>query len=139
MVIWNVMRGKLGRVLLALVVLFTQFHACQETYVNRTGSKCFDCVRIFDPHLSLTSLEAPHGDCHDCCEIKDCELPDDLTATSVSLPVGFVAILPSPVPSINWRIAVEAAASPPVFLTQAPPTGPPSSQDSRAPPFFGLS
>jgi hypothetical protein len=139
MVNWNLMGGKLGRVLLALVVLFTQFHACSETYVNRSGSKCLDCVTILERHVELSAVTTPHGDCHDCCEIKDCEVPDDLAAATSSIPFGFVAILPPPslvIPSSNQ---VEFVREPRSFLTQAPPTGPPSTLGSRAPPFFGLS
>lgn len=132
------MRSVAGRALLALVLVLTQLHFCESTYVRDSGEVCRECLVIADHGPGVAEFEQPHGDCHDCCEIRECETPKAFETSAPGQQFAFdFAILPEPLAlpvvidgGIRWKSFL--------FASGAPATGPPLVHLSRGPPalFF---
>ncbi len=132
---WDALRGLLGRALLVLVLGLTQTHFCEANYVRPSGESCLECASIADHAEPLVGQADVHGDCHDCCEIRKCENPDNFRSQS-QLPwvtLAF-AILPTPVvlPDFGDTTSVRDHFS---IHEGAPSTGPPSISSTRGPPL----
>ncbi|MBS1705142.1 MAG: hypothetical protein JST40_04660 [Armatimonadetes bacterium] len=131
---WDALRGFAGRALLASVLVLTQMHFCVSDYVRPSGETCLECAIITDHPEPVGSLSDSHGDCHDCCEIRECETPKSFDSLSPAPQVTLeFAILPPPtaLPELGFVAVVRNQF---VFREGAPPTGPPSIHTSRGPP-----
>lgn len=120
--------------LIAVGMLVGQLHFCESTYVRDSGEVCRECLVIADHGLGDAEFEKPHGDCHDCCEIRECETPPTFEAPASShQPTFELAILPNPFvlpPPMGSRFPRQAFP----FSCGAPATGPPRVHLSRGPP-----
>ena len=131
---WDALRGFAGRALLASVLVLTQMHFCVSDYVRPSGETCLECAIITDHPEPVGSLSTSHGDCHDCCEMRECETPKSFDSLSPAPQVALeFAILPPPVAIPELGI-VASVRNQSVFREGAPPTGPPSIHSSRGPP-----
>lgn len=120
--------------MLALVLLLTQLHCCEPQFVRPSGETCAECSTIVEQSKSSVLASDTHGDCHDCCEIRECKTPKTADSLSLASNVAFeFAALPSRVvlPELGFIPRVWEQF---VFRASAPPTGPPSSHLSRGPP-----
>lgn len=132
------MRSLAGRALLALVLVLTQLHICEATYVRDSGLVCQECLTIDDHGSDVSGIDKPHGDCHDCCEIRECETPQTSETPGPSQQFGFeFSILPDPfvLPhfvdgTVQWDLFP--------FTLGAPATGPPLALLTRGPPALFL-
>lgn len=127
-----------GSLLLALVLLASQLHLCEPTYILPTGQRCRACPVIAKSKLAATSSDATfQGDCRDCCKLASCDHNAKATPVVLAPSHAAPAILPS-LPDIETYFFVVPS---PVVVPQiegAPPTGPPSPDHSRAPPSSAL-
>lgn len=132
------MRSHAGRAVLALILALAQLHFCESFYVRETGAVCLECLAIDNHGPSQGDLSEPHGDCHDCCEIQECETPQTSEMPSPVQPISFdSAILPEPLvlPTVvEFGVAWQSFA----FSSGAPATGPPNEHSSRGPPALAL-
>lgn len=120
--------------LIAVGMLVGQLHFCESTYVRDSGEVCRECLVIADHGLGDAEFEKPHGDCHDCCEIRECETPKAFETSAPSQQFAFdFAILPEPLDlpevmdgGVPWKSFP--------FASGAPATGPPLVHLSRGPP-----
>lgn len=129
--------GIVAKWLMGLLLLFVQLHICQAEYTLPGGETCFTCPTLDqDDHIG-TQVELSsqkHGDCHDCCEVKPCdEGGKDTAALAQALQFNLVFALPPTIPTINFLLIEEPVAEF-EFLEGCPPTGPPATSKSRAPP-----
>lgn len=134
MEVFGAVKSVAGRALLALVLVLTQFHFCESIYVRDSGEVCRECLVIDDHGAGEAEIDQPHGDCHDCCEIRECETPKSFDSLSPAPQVTLeFAILPPPtaLPELGFVAVVRNQF---VFREGAPPTGPPSIHTSRGPP-----
>ena len=129
------------RALRTLFLLWTfllgQSHLCASEYVLPSGQPCRVCSTLVDPPGVDASphgtLQAPHGDCHDCCTVKTCDNdPQPVRADIKSAPVFAAVLLPSLafVPVVIRASRVELPPAVELYL----PHGPPIERPSRAPP-----
>jgi hypothetical protein len=130
---FGAMRTTVGRALLALFLVLTQMHLCQTSYVRDNGESCLECGQIVEEPVKV-AVAGTHGDCHDCCEIRECESPQTSSALASAPYFSLeIAILPPtlivPKPADSGALRGEFQ-----FLNSAPPTGPPSICLSRGPP-----
>lgn len=133
----NIFRRSVQSLLLhivAAVMVLGQPHVCNPTYVRDSGVLCTECLVIDEHHSEADEFAGPHGDCHDCCEIRECETPPTFeTPASSHQPTFELAILPSPFvlpPPMGSRFPRQAFP----FSGGAPATGPPLVHLSRGPP-----
>jgi hypothetical protein len=124
--------------MLALVLVLTQLHFCESTYVRDSGLVCQECLAIDDHGAGSGELDGPHGDCHDCCQLRECETPQTFEAPTSSQQAAFdFAILPEPlVLPVVIGGGVPSKSFP--FASGAPATGPPLVHLSRGPPTLFL-
>lgn len=123
-----------GSLLLAVLLFASQLHLCEPTYILPTGQRCAACPTIAKSKLAATSSDVTfQGDCRDCCKLTTCE--HNVKTTPVVLASSHVvhAILPDqPDFEIHFFVIVYPIAAP--RIEGIPPTGPPSPDNSRAPP-----
>lgn len=123
-----------GSLLLALLLLVSQLHLCEPTYTLPTGERCVACPIIAKSKVAAASIQ---GDCRDCCKLTSCE--HNAKTTPVVLASSHVApaILPS---KADFEVHFILVSSPVVVpqIEGFPPTGPPSPDNSRAPPSSAL-
>jgi len=132
--VFGAVKSVAGRALLALVLVLTQFHLCESIYVRDSGEVCRECLVIDDHGAGAAEIDQPHGDCHDCCEIRECETPKAFETSAPSQQFAFdFAILPEPLAlpevmdgGVPWKSFP--------FASGAPATGPPLVHLSRGPP-----
>lgn len=123
---------------LTFVFLFGQFHQCLPKFQRFDGRDCVVCPTLPDAdqdHHEGT-IEASHGDCHDCCFATDCGDSKKASYAAFSLnafQLDFDLPRPLLVPVFDSFDEVFGAAP---AIEGHPPTGPPSRHSSRAPPFF---
>lgn len=133
--------GIVAKWLTGLLLLFVQLHICQAEYTLPGGETCFTCPTLDQDDHSGTQVEtlsALHGDCHDCCEIVPCdESGKEKAAVVQTFQVQLVLALPSDLPILEIPSIQEPLAEF-EFLEGCPPTGPPTSTQSRAPPASSL-
>jgi len=132
--LWSAPWGIIWRAFLALAIVLTQFHVCGSTYVRDSGVVCTECLVIDEHRSEVGGFAGPHGDCHDCCEIRECETPPMFETPVRSQQLTFeLAILPNPFvlpPPLRSGFAWQAFP----FSCGAPATGPPLVHLSRGPP-----
>lgn len=120
--------------LIAVGMLVGQLHFCESPYVRESGEVCPECLVIDDHGAGEAEIDQPHGDCHDCCEVRDCETPKAFETPAPSQQAAFdFAILPEPLVlpvvidgGVPWKSFP--------FASGAPATGPPLVHLSRGPP-----
>ena len=139
------MSGILGslkwiQTLLISVLLFGQVHLCRNDWQLPDGQSCVVCPTLLDdPGHAGASFQLPEQDkdCHDCCEIKQCDSHSSNPAISASvLPLSAPAILTDP--GLVLAIPEPEVASIAVYSESCPSTGPPLLKPARAPPVFSL-
>ena len=131
-------RNVLLQLFVAMAVFFVQFHFCRPAFLLPNGKECITCDALEheDGHGNTPIIQAAeHGDCHDCCTVKECgeKRGDVAVVTSFShfsfdidLPVAFR----QPVLPVCEQVSVLLA-----FSENCPSTGPPIARSSRAPPI----
>lgn len=138
-------RGKLKalrwlQLLFISLLMLGQVHLCDRSYRLPNGQPCFACPELDknscgDLKDRTPSLQALHGDCHDCCVLTACEdkSPEPPVLASGWVALDIVACLP---PKLEIAIPCGVLVGPkPIHIASAPITGPPSQKSSRAPPF----
>lgn len=127
---------NLLRWVIALLVLVCQLHLCSADYLKPTGEVCNVCPTL--QHSNEAQGTLSHGDCHDCCHLQACPTPEQ-KAVATYVASGFDLAMDLPVlPTEVVFPAVVTPAKPIWFVASHPPTGPPSTKNSRAPPSFRL-
>ena len=120
----------------AVTMLFGQLHVCSQTFHHQDGAVCTDRHE----GAATASAHAPDHHHEHECELKPCHDPADERAFLANLSrdqAPEVALLPLDAPVI--QVPIPAHDSPVVWLIESsPPTGPPLSRPSRAPPVFLL-
>ena len=137
--------GRLGtlrwfQLLLISLLMLGQVHLCEGSYQLPNGQTCFACPELDEKSCGdlkdrTPSLQALHGDCHDCCVLAACEdkSPESPTLAPGWAALDIVACLP---PKLEILIPCGVLVGPkPIHIASAPITGPPSQKSSRAPPF----
>lgn len=129
--------GIVAKWLMGLLLLFVQLHICQSEYTLPGGETCYTCPTLDQDDHEGTQVEfssTKHGDCHDCCEIKPCdESGKEKAAAAQTFQFHLALALPSDLPILAIPLIQEPLAEF-EFLEGCPPTGPPTSCQSRAPP-----
>lgn len=139
------MQKELGGTLMLVMslILGLNLHFCMPKYELPNGKTCLVCPSLTDSHaLTIESntdadISSSHGDCHDCCKLESCHEDGTSKAQSFLAGVSFVVDLPTPTLTFVDGIQLPNHATMP-FLAGAPSTGPPSTDPSRAPPFFSI-
>lgn len=132
------MRSHVGRAVLALILALAQLHFCESFYVRESGVACAECLTIDSHGPSQGDLSEPHGDCHDCCEIQECETPQTSEMPAPLPTVSFdFAILPEPL-VLPQIVECEVVWQSFAFSSGAPATGPPNDRSSRGPPALAV-
>jgi len=132
--LFGAMRSVVGRALLALVLVLTQLHFCESTYVRGTGSVCLECLAIEDHGLCVGENAGSHGDCHDCCEIQACETPQTFETPAPSHQFAFDFAILADLIVLPQVAEISAPWNAFPFSCGARATGPPSVYPSRGPP-----
>ncbi|MBN9503354.1 MAG: hypothetical protein BGO01_20940 [Armatimonadetes bacterium 55-13] len=127
----------LKTILKVLAIFVGQIHFCHAAYVLPNGQECGICPTLAqtERHTEAQEIQASHGDCHDCCQLKSCDKDGVQKLAKVAPLVHLVIDLPV-APNFWLPIAFADQPQRPIFLETAPPTGPPATTPSRAPPFF---
>lgn len=136
----------LRALLLTIGLLLGQIGFGRLTFVMANGDLCPTCPTLADYVArqarqvggSETRIQSSHYDCHDCCTLTGhIDQPSD-SEQGFHAPGGdLVAVLPTaaalPVSTARWhRQAIGER------VDENPPTGPPDSYGSRAPPASTL-
>ncbi|MCE9557433.1 MAG: hypothetical protein K8R88_00635 [Armatimonadetes bacterium] len=126
--------------LLISVLLLGQVHLCRSDWQLPDGQSCAVCPTLLDdPAHSNASFQTPEQDkdCHDCCEIAQCDSHSSTPGVSPSvLPHFAPAILTIAVLVLVLPEPEESSVA--VYSESCPATGPPPSTPARAPPVFSL-
>lgn len=123
---------------LAILLFATQLHLCEPTYTLPTGQKCSTCPTIaFLKQTDKSGLATQSGDCRDCCKLTGCHDSTKTGVVAVTAPQVVPAILPHQTELVLCFLIVDAPVSVPK-VEGTPPTGPPSPDNSRAPPASAL-
>ena len=130
----------LQAVLISLLVL-GQVHLCQASYTLPDGQVCLTCPTLTDTSFASNkheaAIEAPHGDCHDCCSVKDCDGGGHAQKAKPLAPISIDICLPAePVALALPSIEIEFQEIP--HVESAPTHGPPVLSVSRGPPCLQL-
>ena len=126
--------SRLVALVLATLLFATQLHLCEPTYTLPTGEKCSACPGIASLSQSRTNqLVTKTGDCRDCCKLTGCHDNTKTAVVAVTAPQVVPAILHCQTELVLCLLIVDAPVSVP-RIEGIPPTGPPSPDNSRAPP-----
>lgn len=128
------MKTRVGRAILALILVLAQMHFCQDTYVRASGETCLECLQLPLDSDNVSLTIDTHGDCHDCCEIKECETPNGLEVPANPPQFNFdFVILPEPIvlPDLGGAASVKQRFH---HICGGPTNGPPLVHLSRGPP-----
>lgn len=123
---------------LAILLFATQLHLCEPTYVLPTGQKCSTCPAIASvKQTDKSGLATQSRDCRDCCKLTGCHDNTKSGLVAVTAPQIVPAILPCQTELVLCVLIVDSPISVPK-IEGVPPTGPPSPDNSRAPPHSTL-
>lgn len=139
------MQKELGGTMMLVMSLFLglNLHFCMPKYELPSGKTCLVCPTLPDSSLltvdedNEAEIASSHGDCHDCCKLESCHEDGTSKAQSYLAGVSFAVDLPTPTLIFVAAAHTSSGGSMP-FLAGAPTTGPPSTDPSRAPPFFSI-
>jgi hypothetical protein len=128
--------GLLVKWLITAALLLVQIHICQAAYVLPTGRTCLVCPKIEEDGHTQAQIAAKdqHGDCHDCCELRECDdagkvkakIAPPILSLAMALPIALLTV--PVIQELEERVTT-------YYIEGCPPTGPPSSTRSRAPPL----
>lgn len=131
--------SRLRVLLLTLVVLAGQAHACSGIWVLPNGTECRTCPK--GPCEDATLLEnwgnslAPSEirDCHECCSLSQCEQDDQKSATAKTFAFD-LNLTPAESALAVRSLGFLVPRSVHVQIESGFPNAPPSAKRSRAPP-----
>ena len=66
----NLIRVRWLQTVLIALLMFGQVHLCRASYALPDGRTCLTCPSLGDDRGGV--INAPHGDCHDCCTLRSC-------------------------------------------------------------------
>jgi hypothetical protein len=128
----------IAKAMLAVLLTVSQLHFCDSKFIAPGGLECQECESLTDHSHDAGEQAGPHGDCHDCCELRECDTPSGSDSTASPQPFGFdLAVLPaSPAgPEIPEPVLSKQEFQ---FFFGAPSHGPPAVPSTRGPPFLDL-
>lgn len=122
---------------LAFLLFASQLHLCEPTYVLPTGQRCTTCPEIAKAQTANSSVGSGQKDCRDCCKLTGC----NHNAKTAPVVLASCHVVPAILPTVpGFDLCFFTIASPVSVpkIEGIPPTGPPSQDNSRAPPASTL-